>query len=166
MAVDLQPGCSLGHWAATSGSYLPSFQPQCSYSFKCFQDTTGCNFKAKVFPFSVALLYSFTRKISLVFITSDLMNARFRPTAVLTFLVSASYCAVLVGQRRVAVSQFAGKRQMAALLCMSAWCINQIPLERSVSPDSIISFISTRYFCFGHPIPEELSARTSVKQLQ
>ena len=75
-----------------------------------------------------ALLQCFTLKLSLVFITSDLMNARpLRPSAVLVFLGSASYCGVLVRQQRIAAAEFAGRWQrgrgalpadpIATLLC-------------------------------------------------
>ena len=59
---------------------------------------------------SAALYNRLSRQISLVFITSDLMNAKpLRPTALLVFLVSGSYFGVLVWQQRVAAAEFAGK---------------------------------------------------------
>eukprot|EP00752_Nemacystus_decipiens_P017487 g15678.t1 len=63
----------------------------------------------------LVFVLGFAASISLVFITSDLMNAKpLRPTAVLVFLVSASYCGVLVRQQRVAAAEFAAEEERQA----------------------------------------------------
>eukprot|EP00903_Cladosiphon_okamuranus_P015354 g14180.t1 len=63
----------------------------------------------------LVFVLGFAASLSLVFITSDLMNARpLRPSTGLVFLVSASYCGVLVRRQRIAAAEFAAEEERLA----------------------------------------------------